>query len=189
VTWVERHLPSGSKVYTYPVNTRLEAAIINADLDGGGVDETVVVYTTRKPTAEEGTLTLMLGVLTSGGDKRALRLQASTALAGEIFFNPQIEGIGPRFAARSVTGRNRPEIIALSGTGASVRGALQVFSYDRSGLTEAARIGGYSGCEVLAGESLLSSLREGGWTKSLACMNLRETNSRRRVEPKGDSQT
>jgi len=143
VTWVERYLPSGSKVYMYPVNTRLEAAIINADLDDDGVAETVVVYTTRKPTAEEGTLTLMLGVLTSEGDKKALRLQASTPLAGEIFFNPQIEGIGAPFAVRSVTGRNRPEIIVLSGAGASVGGALQVFSYDRSGLTEVARIGGH----------------------------------------------
>jgi hypothetical protein len=37
VTWVESYPPHGSQVYTYPINTHLEAAVINADLDGDGV--------------------------------------------------------------------------------------------------------------------------------------------------------
>jgi hypothetical protein len=126
-----------------PVDTRLEAAVISADLDGDGVPETVVVFNTRKPTAEEGSLPLMLGVLASDEEKKTLRLQASAHLEGGVFLNPRIEGLGGPFAVRSVTGKNRPEIIILSGVGASIGGALQVFSYDRSGLTEVARIGGH----------------------------------------------
>jgi hypothetical protein len=143
VTWVERYLPPGSQVYTYPVDTRLEAAVINADLDGDGVPETVVVYTARKPTAEEGSLPLMLGVLASDGDKKALRLQASAHLAGDYFVVPRIEGLGGPFAIRTVTGKSRPEVVVVSGVGASVGGNLQIFSYDRSGLTEVSRIGGH----------------------------------------------
>jgi hypothetical protein len=140
---VERYLPSGSQVYAYPVNTHLEAAVISADLDGDGVPETVAVFNTRKPTAEEGSLPLMLGVLASDGDKKTLRLQASARLSGSILLNSGIPGLGGPLAVRSVTGKSRPEIIVIPGVGASIGWGLQVFSYDRSGLTEVARIAGH----------------------------------------------
>lgn len=144
LAWIEGFLPAGAQVYTYPVSaSQLAAAVVNADLDGGGVPETVVVYTGREPTREEGSLPLTLAVLASNGAGKTLSLRASVSLTGQVFFNPRIDGVGAPLAIQSVTGKSRPEIIVLSGAGASAGGALQVFSYNGSVLAEVARIGGH----------------------------------------------
>ncbi|MFP5264998.1 MAG: FG-GAP repeat domain-containing protein, partial [Blastocatellia bacterium] len=139
---VERYLPEGAKVYTYPVSeSSLAAAIMTADLDGDGKDDTVVVYSERNPKPEEGSLPLIMSVLAQNG--KMLRVRSSTLLLGEIFFNPRIEGIGGPIAIQDVTGDGRPEIIVVSGGGASVGGALQAFSFNGVTLLEVAHIGGH----------------------------------------------
>lgn len=139
---VEEYLPASAQIYTYPIDEgHLAAALISADLDGDGTAEAVVVYTERRPTAQEGSLPLTLSVLTRSGNR--LNARASTHLDGEIFFSPRIEGIGPPLSVLDVTGDKRPEIIVVSGAGASLGGALQVFSLDSTTLREIANIGGH----------------------------------------------
>jgi len=110
-------------------------------LDGDGKAETIVVYNDRKPTAEEGSLPLTLSVLVRY--KRDLAVRSSVRLSGDVFFSPRIKGLGPPFEVRDVTGDDRPEIIVVSGAGASLGGALQVLSFEGSSLHELARIGGH----------------------------------------------
>jgi hypothetical protein len=106
----ERYLPKGAHIYTYPVGkTQLSAAIISADLCGDGEDETVVVYSEREPTPQEGSLPLFLSVLVR--KEKTLGVVASVPLLGGVFFDPHIPGLGPPFVVRDVTGDNRPEII------------------------------------------------------------------------------
>ncbi|MEK6407964.1 MAG: hypothetical protein AABN34_13465 [Acidobacteriota bacterium] len=139
---IERYLPAGARIYTYPVSqSTLASALISADLDGDGEAETIVVYNDRKPTTEEGSLPLTLSVLVR--HKRDVALRASVRLSGDVFFSPRITGLGPPLAARDVTGDGHPEIIVVSGAGASLGGALQVFSFEGSSLHELARIDGH----------------------------------------------
>jgi hypothetical protein len=97
----------------------------------------------REPTPQEGSLPLTLAVLASDGDEKRLMLRASVPLAGQVFFNPRSKGVGAPLAVKSVTGNSHPQIIVLSGMGASIGGALQVFSYNGSALTEITTIGGH----------------------------------------------
>jgi hypothetical protein len=138
----QRYLPKGAHIYTYPVGkTDLGAAIMSADLRGDGEDETVVVYSERKPTPQEGSLPLFLSVLVR--KEKTLAVVASVPLSGGVFFNPHIPGLGSPFAVRDVTGDNRPEIIVVSGGGASIGGALQVFKLEKSSLRKLADIFGH----------------------------------------------
>jgi hypothetical protein len=138
----ERYLPEGAQVYTFPVGeTGLQAAIISADLDGDGRDETVLVYNERTPTPQEGSLPLTLSVLASEGN--TLKVRASTHLLGGVLFDVSINGLRTHLAVRDVTGDGRPEIIVVPATGASVGGWLEVYSFEGSSLRELTRIGGH----------------------------------------------
>ena len=116
LTQIEQYLPKGAQIYTYPVGQNgLAAALVSADIDGDGRDETVVVYNERKPSAEEGSLPLITTVLARRDDRLIVR--SSVRLLGDVFFNPQIEGVDGPFVARDVTGDGRPEIVVVSGGG------------------------------------------------------------------------
>jgi hypothetical protein len=135
-------LPKGAQIYTFPVGKNgLPAALVSADIDGDGRDETLVVYNERKPTAEEGSLPLIMTVLAREHDRLIVR--SSVRLLGDVFFNPKIEGVDGPFVACDVTGDGRPEIVVVSGAGASVGGAMQIFSFDGWTPREIARIGGH----------------------------------------------
>lgn len=139
---IERYLPIGARIYTYPVDeSSLASALISADLDGDGKAETIAVYNDRKPTAEEGSLPLTLTVLVR--EKNDLAVRSSVRLSGDVFFSPYIRGLGPPLAVRDITGDGRQEIVVVSGGGASLGGDLQVFSFDGSSLRELARVGGH----------------------------------------------
>ncbi|MEK6407963.1 MAG: hypothetical protein AABN34_13460, partial [Acidobacteriota bacterium] len=138
----EKYLPEGAHVYTFPVGeASLAAAVITADLDGDGRDETILVHNERKPTPEEGSLPLTLSVLVGEGNR--LKLRASTDLLGGVLFEVSINGFRTHLAVHDVTGDGRPEIIVVPATGASVGGWLRVLSFDGSTLHELARIGGH----------------------------------------------
>jgi hypothetical protein len=138
----ERYLPEGAQVYTFPVGeTNLAAAVISADLDGDGRDETVLVYNERKPTPQEGSLPLTLSVL--GGEGSTFKVRASTHLLGGVLFDVSINGVRRHLAVCDVTGDGRPEIILVPATGASIGGWLQVYSFKGSSLHELARISGH----------------------------------------------
>lgn len=139
---VERFLPDGARIYLYPVGkNQLAAALISTDLDGDGRDETVVVYNERKPTREEGSLPLLLSIMSRSGNRLVMR--STIRLMGDVFFSPRIEGISTPLDACDLIGDGRPEIVVVSGGGASVGGALQAFSFDGLNLRELARIGGH----------------------------------------------
>lgn len=142
LTEFERFLPDGARVYLYPVGKdQRAAALISRDLDGDGSDETVVVYNERKPTREEGSLPLILSIMKREGNKLVIR--STVRLVGGVFFSPRIEGVGASLSACDLIGDGHPEIVVVSGGGASVGGALQAFSFDGSTLRELARIGGH----------------------------------------------
>jgi hypothetical protein len=139
---VEQYLPDGAKVYTCPVGkSGLAAAIVNADVDGDGKDETIVVYNERKPTPEEGTQPLRLSVLTHKGN--TLEIRASINLGGSVLFEMNIDGAKSYLAVNDVTGDGKPEIIVAPGTGASVGGWLKTLSLNGASLEEVSSIGGH----------------------------------------------
>jgi hypothetical protein len=139
---IEQYLPEGAQIATYPIGeTHLKSALINADLDGDGVDETVVVFTATKPSPEEGTLPLTLGILSHDG--AGLSVRSLTRLAGGVLFEININGDVTPLAALDITGDGRPEIIAASGSGASAGGRLQAFSTLGASLRKVADIGGH----------------------------------------------
>jgi hypothetical protein len=139
---VERYLPAGAKVYTYPVGeSSLAAAIMTADLDGDSKDETVVAYSERNPTPEEGTQPLRLSVLMHKG--KTFEVRASFNLVGGVLFEMNIDGAKSHLAVIDVTGDGKPEIIAAPGTGASVGGWLKALSLNGSSLDEVSSVGGH----------------------------------------------
>jgi hypothetical protein len=139
---VEQYLPDGAKVYTYPVGKAgLGAAIVSADLDGDGKDETIIVYNECKPTAEEGTQPLRLSVLTHKSN--TLEIRASFNLVGGVLFEMNIDGAKSHLAVGDITGDGRSEIIVAPGTGASVGGWLKTLSLNGENLDEVSSIGGH----------------------------------------------
>jgi hypothetical protein len=140
---IERYLPAGSQIYTYPIDqTTLAAAVVSADVGKDGRVEIVVVYRARTPTPREGTLPLSLGVLARNGPETDLI--AATQLPGEVLFDIRVDGAKKQLAVLDVTADGFPEIIVAPGTGASVGGWLEVFSLEGSSLRELGRIGGHT---------------------------------------------
>jgi hypothetical protein len=126
VARIESHLPAGARVYLSPVGRdQARPAVIDTDLEGGGTAETVVVYSTRPPTAGEPSPALFLGVLTQEG--QGMRIKSTTALNGGVLFNVTSGGVDLPVVARDMTGDGRAEIIVSCGGGASVGGKLMIF--------------------------------------------------------------
>lgn len=139
---IERYLPQGAQVVTYPISEGNErGAVARADLLANGRVETVVVYTTSGPETEPGSRSLFVGVLAP--DENRLILSSSARLdGGLIFANPRDPYTVP-FVVRDVTGDSRPEVVVTSGVGASLGGALQVYSFDGSSLHQLAFADGH----------------------------------------------
>jgi len=139
---VEQYLPEGARVVTYPVSEIEERpAFASADLIGDGRNEIVVVYRAPGPPPDGGGQPLFLGVLRADGEH--LTLSSSTGLYGGLIYI----GLGDKhtvpFAIRDVTGDGRPEIIVTSGVGASLGGAIQLYSFNGSSLQQLAFANGH----------------------------------------------
>lgn len=141
---IEKYLPGAAEVATYPVNkNHLKAALVKADLNGDGSMETVVAHRGHTTTGGEATPQLFLSVLSREAD--ALKVHSSTRLTdGGVLFDIHINGLVTPLAIQDMTGDNRPEIIVASGVGASLGGALQVYSVEGLSLRHLGNIGGHS---------------------------------------------
>lgn len=140
---IERYLPEGARIVTYPVSkTEQRAAYAVADLEGDGNTETVVVYKGSRPEAEAPDTSLLLGVLVK--DENGWSLRASTRLHGNLIYGNIYDKRAPDFALREVTGDGHVVVIVASGVGASLGGALQIYSYDGSSLRQLADIDGHT---------------------------------------------
>jgi hypothetical protein len=138
---LERYLPKGAEVAIYPVSmTEERAAITSADLNGDG-RKVVVVFKMTSPKNETDDKPLFLGVLSPEGDN--LSLTSSVRLSGVLIYVSLYDKLAVPFAIRDVTGDGRPEIIVTSGVGASLGGALQVYSFDGSSLHQIGNVGGH----------------------------------------------
>ncbi|MGI8654114.1 MAG: hypothetical protein ACR2LC_02720 [Pyrinomonadaceae bacterium] len=139
---IEQYLPEGAQIAIYPVSdTQERAAFATTDLAGNGSIETVAVYSLLGADAKSSD-PLFLGVLAHQGN--GLTLLSSTTLYGrQVYFSIYDKHAVP-FALRDVTGDGRPEIIATSGEGASLGGALQVYSFDGSALHQLADVSGHT---------------------------------------------
>jgi hypothetical protein len=134
---IEKYLPSGAKIYTYPVGkSDLAAAIMIADLTGDGKDDMVVVYEDEKLSTS-----LVLSVLVL--EKHTLRLVTSARMVGGVLFDLNLDGKTTHLAASNIVGDSRTEIILAPATGASAGGTLEVYRFEDSTLHEIARIGGH----------------------------------------------
>jgi hypothetical protein len=138
---IERALPRESSIYIGPVGLKYEtAALAEADLDGDGVAETIVVYTLRQPTASEPRPPLMLSILSRYGEQ--LSVQMSIALVGNILFNIDAgDGLFP-LVVRDITGDGQPEIVLAPGPSASLGGWLEAYDVDRTHFRRVAHING-----------------------------------------------
>ncbi len=139
---IERNLPEDAQVATYPVSeTEERAAFATADLIGDGRTETVVVYKAPGPPPDGGGQPLFLGVLAPDGDH--LNLRSSARLYGGLIYISLRDKHAIPFAIRDVTGDERPEIIVTSGVGASLGGALQIYTFDGSSFHQIANADGH----------------------------------------------
>lgn len=130
---IEQYLPSGAQVVTYAVSeTNEKAAIAQADLLGDGRVDTVAIYTTSGLGTMPGDRSLFLGVLVPEENKLVLKSSAPL-YGGVIFTNPRDPYAAP-FVVRDLTGNAHPQVIITSGVGASLGGAIQVYSFDGSSL-------------------------------------------------------
>lgn len=140
---IERYLPDGAKVATYPVDeTYLRAALTRIDLNGDGIIETIVVHTQRPPTAEESPPQLFLSVLSP--EAEGLKVRSSARLVeGGVLFNIDVGVAATPLSVQDLTGDIHPEIIVASGIGASLGGVLQVYSVEGLSLHRLANLGGH----------------------------------------------
>lgn len=138
---VARYLPQDSRIATYAVNeTEQKAALATAELGGKG-REVVVVYNTQSLEKDAADRPLFLGILVPEGN--ALRLRSSSRLYGGMIYASLKDKRAVPFAIRDVTGDGSPEIIVTSGVGASLGGALQIYSFDGSSLREIGNADGH----------------------------------------------
>jgi len=140
---IERYLPDGAHIATYPIDqTRLQAAITKADTNNDGIDEMIVVHTRQSSPMEEATPQLFVSVLTSEGE--SLKVRSSSRLVdGGVLFAIDVNGVATPLVVQDITSDDRPEIIVASGIGASLGGAIQVFSIERESLQHLADVGGH----------------------------------------------
>lgn len=139
---IEQSLPAGSRVYLGSVaDDKSMAALAEADLDGDGAVESVVVY--KQPAADQRGVTqsLVLGVLVRKGG--GLSVRTSVPLEGGVLFNIRVDGTDLPLAVRDLTGDGRPEIIVASGIGASIGGEIQVFKVEGTALKRTLNVGGH----------------------------------------------
>jgi hypothetical protein len=130
---LEKLLPAGSRIATYAVSeSQQKAAVTEAVLAGDGHQQTVVVYNTSDPSTNSEQL--FLGVLTHEGGQLVLR--TSTQLSGNLIYTSINDKQSAPFLTRDVNEDGRPEIIVTSGVGASIGGAIQVYSFDGSSLNQ-----------------------------------------------------
>jgi hypothetical protein len=123
---IGRYLPEGAQIYSSAVGaTGLKAALVQADLDGNNIAETIIVHTERSATPEEPRAPLVLSVLVREGAR--LKVQRSLSLIGAVLFNVEVDGVITPLAVRDVTGDGHPEIIVASGGSPSLGGWLQAF--------------------------------------------------------------
>lgn len=140
---VEERLPAGARVATYPSgDAEARAALASADLDGDGVRETVVVHTEGPASDSDPTPQLFLSVLAPEGGGPGPSSSARLAEGG-VLFNIDLRGAASPLAVKDVTGDGRPEILVASGLGASLGGALQVFSFEGASLRQVGSVGGH----------------------------------------------
>lgn len=157
---IERYLPGGARIATYPVNDRhLRAAIVEADLNGDGNVESIVVHTIQPPSSSDPTPQLALSILAREGER--LRMLSSTRLAeGGVLFNISVGGNDTPLIIEDVTGDERPEVIVASGIGASLGGAIQVFSLDGLSPRGIANVSGnYFGLRAGSGGTRIITVR------------------------------
>jgi hypothetical protein len=141
VRHIEQYLPVDSRIATYAVSeTEQKAALVTTDL-GDKVRKVVVVYNTQSSQKEPEARPLFLGILVPEGDNMILR--SSTRLYGGSIYASLFDQRAVPFAIRDVTGDGRPEIIVSSGVGASLGGALQIFSFDGSSLRKIGNADGH----------------------------------------------
>ena len=138
---VEHYLPANSRIATYAVSeTEQRAALATTGSDSNG-RTIAVVYNTPSSENDSGIQPLFLGVLAPKGD--GLSLRASARLYGSMIYVSLNDRQAVPFAIRDVTADGRPEIIVTSGVGASLGGALEVYSFDGSSLHQIANVGGH----------------------------------------------
>ena len=123
---VERALPRGSSVYVGPVGVDYEtAAITEADVDGEGVADTVVVHTQRQATDAEPRPPLMLSILSRQGKRYFVRM--SISLVGNILFNIDTNEGLLSVVIQDITGDGQPKIVVAPGPSASLGGWLEAY--------------------------------------------------------------
>lgn len=166
---IEQYLPEGSRIYTYPEgNLYRRAALVDSDLDGNNVAETIIIHTEKQPTAKEPTPTLVLSILSRAGD--ALSVSQSVPLIGGVLFNVNVDGLISPLAVRDVTGDGRPEILVASGVGASLGGYLQIFTIGGLTIRQLARIGGHF-FNVRSGNQNRSTMINARWKEEETTKN------------------
>jgi hypothetical protein len=139
---IERQLPAGSTIATYAISeTEQRAAFALSDLFGDGNTETFVVYKAQGTEPVGGGQPLFLGVLTPTGN--TLALGSTAPLYGGLIYISLYDRHAVPFAIRDVTGDGHPEIIVTSGVGASLGGAIQIYSFDGSSLRQIAMAHGH----------------------------------------------
>ncbi len=137
---IQSVLPPGAEVYFSPVGDKEAlAAIVDADLNGDGRAESIVVYTPGSQKASEENPTLTLSVLKANGT--GYSVLSSVSLYGGVLFNIEDSGHLSPLLVRKITGRN--DVLVASGIGASLGGELQVFALEGYELRPLLKSGGH----------------------------------------------
>jgi len=138
---IELYLPNGSQVATFPIGDAfLGACAVDADLNGDKAPEKVVVYGNRPSTDQGYSTPLSLAVFSR--ERNGLSKLSSISLSGNYIQTYITDPLSIPFAVRDITGDGRPDIIVTSAVGASLGSTLQVFSFNKSSLTEIAKANG-----------------------------------------------
>ena len=151
---IEASLPKDSRIYLTPIDKdRLAPALVEADLDGDGSPELVVVHTSKPSTSREPTPWLSISVLARKAG--TLVSMTSAELTGGVLFNLQMNGSPVPLAVSDLTREGHREIVVASGVGASLGGELHVFRFQGNSLLNISTIGGnVFGLRTLADRSV-----------------------------------